>query len=458
MTISKIKKNIEVLLEETIVPEEEQPFEVPENWVWTRIKSIIKTMETRDPKKLDDRVFHYIDVDAIDNKKQSIRQVKEIEIKVAPSRARRKVSKNDVIISLVRPYLKNIACIKEQDDKLVASTAFYVCTPNNSLNSKYLYYYLQTDYSTQYLINHTKGDNSPSVRNIDFEMMPIPLPPLIEQKRIVEKVELLLEKIDEAKQLIEEVGKSFVLRQSVILDKAFVGLLTGEWRNKNGVEFIWKEKKLKDIIKVGPQNGIYKPQSAYGLGTTIVRIDSFYNGKINEWKLLKRLQLEQKDKEIYGLSNDDILINRVNSIEYLGKSALVRNLIEPTVFESNIMRIKLNEKIIPEYLILYLNSSRGLKELRKNAKHAVNQASINQQDVKNVIVPLPTLEEQEMIVQLSRNLLEKNEKASNHNEILLVIDGIKKSILTRAFRSDLATNDPSNEKAIELLIESIRIS
>ncbi len=74
-------------------------------------------------------------------------------------------------------------------------------------------------------------------------------------------------------------------------------------------------------------------------------------------------------------------------MEYLGKSGLVKNLDRACVFESNIMRIKLMEKfILPEYTMIYLNSMYGFKELRKNAKHAVNQSSINQKDVQSCYI------------------------------------------------------------------------
>ena len=96
----------------------------------------------------------------------------------------------------------------------------------------------------------------------------------------------------------------------------------------------------------------------------------------------------------------------VNSMAYLGKSALIRELPEECVFESNMMRISLTtQKAIPEYIIKYLNSVIGVQELRKNAKQAVNQASINQQDVKNVAIKLPKLEEQAEIVRIVDDLL-----------------------------------------------------
>jgi type I restriction enzyme S subunit len=269
-------------------------------------------------------------------------------------------------------------------------------------------------------------------------------------------VERLLNKIDEAKQLIDKAKETFELRRAAILDKAFRGELTAKWRNTHNIFSEWEETTLGELIEAGPQNGLYKPKSAYGDGTLIVRIDNFYNGQINEWNTLKRLQLEKKEIELYGLDNNDLIINRVNSIEYLGKSALVRNLEEPCVFESNVMRIKLNQRVIPEYIVLYLNSSKGLQELRKNAKHAVNQASINQQDVKNPLIPLPKIEEQIEIVNILKGLLEREQLSfisiNTNNQFNL----LKSSILSKAFRGELGTNDPTEESAIELLKEVLQ--
>ena len=124
---------------------------------------------------------------------------------------------------------------------------------------------------------------------------------------------------------------------------------------------------------------------------------------------------------------------------YLGKSALIRELPENCVFESNMMRIILKvEYVIPEYLIKYLNSGLGLQELRKNAKQAVNQASINQQDVKSVKIPVPSLPEQQEIVHILDTVLEKERTAKSAAEqVLEQIDLLKKSILARAFRGEL---------------------
>ena len=217
----------------------------------------------------------------------------------------------------------------------------------------------------------------------------------------------------------------------------------------------WEVIPLGNLILSGPQNGLYKPKDAYGSGTKILRIDGFYDGYVEAWETLKRLTLSVTEIKLYELHLDEIVINRVNSMPYLGKSALIRELPETCVFESNMMRISLNkERIIPEFMIRYLNSQVGLAELRKNAKQAVNQASINQKDVKSVIVKLPFLDEQEEIVRILDSLLTREQQAKEAAEAVLAqIDTMKKAILARAFRGELGTNDPAEEWAGELVKE-----
>lgn len=324
--------------------------------------------------------------------------------------------------------------------------------PKELYDVNFLYWFLKSD-----LFQNNLGDMSRTAvagfNKNDLKNFIVPLPPLKEQQRIVDKIESLFEKLDNAKELIEEARDNFEKRKSAILEKAFRGELTKEWRKDNKIKDEFVDVLLGDIIEEGPQNGLYKPQSAYGEGNMIVRIDNFYNGKINPWDTLKKLKLTEDDIGRYSLENGDIIINRVNSIEYLGKSALVRGLNEICVFESNIMRAKLKENINNEYVIYYLNSLRGLYELRKTAKHAVNQASINQQDVKKALVPLPSLEEQNEVVKILDNLLKAESKVEELTTLEEQIELIKKSILAKAFRGQLGTNCEDDESALDVLKE-----
>lgn len=324
--------------------------------------------------------------------------------------------------------------------------------PNEKVTKMYLYYYLL--YVVDELYSKTHGSGMVHITLKPFKQTEIPVPSLAVQHHIVEQIENLFSKLDEAKEKAQVVVDGFETRKAAILHKAFTGRLTESWRKRNNIELdSWRTILFKDLIVAGPQNGIYKEKSAYGHGTKILRIDCFYGGYLEPWDKLKRVLLSNEEIELYKLNVNDIVINRVNSMPYLGKSALVRELPEMCVYESNMMKVELDHnKVLPEYIIKFLNSPIGLQELRKNAKQAVNQASINQQDVKKVKVTLPNIEEQGQIINILERLDKEDKAAKGKVEYVLEqIDLMKKNILMKAFQGKLGTNIPDEESAVELL-------
>lgn len=152
-------------------------------------------------------------------------------------------------------------------------------------------------------------------------------------------------------------------------------------------------------MTIEPQNGLYKPQFDYvsdGTGVPILRIDSFYEGKVSNLSSLKRLICSEIELKRYSLYENDIVINRVNSIEYLGKCGLIQDFVENTVFESNMMRLHVDEhKFHPVYITKLLCSEFIYQQILRRAKKAVNQASINQKDVQSFVVYMPPIEQQD---------------------------------------------------------------
>ena len=163
------------------------PYEkLPKGWAWCQGNQILNTMKSQKPSG---EKFNYIDIASIDNRQNKITEVKTIAVTEAPSRASRKVKFGDTLFSMVRPYLKNIAFVDEEYSNCIASTGFYVCSPNEALFPKYLFYLMVSDYVVQGLNKHMKGDNSPSINNEDITNFIFPLPPLAEQHRIVQQIE-----------------------------------------------------------------------------------------------------------------------------------------------------------------------------------------------------------------------------------------------------------------------------
>lgn len=158
----------------------------------------------------------------------------------------------------------------------------------------------------------------------------------------------------------------------------------------------WKKLKIKDAVTTEPQNGLYKPQSDYvtdGTGIPILRIDGFYDGMVTDFASLKRLRCSETERQRYLLLEDDIVINRVNSIEYLGKCAHIKELLEDTVYESNMMRMHFDpEYYNPVYICKLLCSQFIYDQIVNHAKKSVNQASINQKDVLDFNIYQPPLD------------------------------------------------------------------
>lgn len=197
-----------------------------DEWKREKLRSYLLPQEAQKP---EGETFRYIDIDAIDNKHQRVREPKTIPVSEAPSRANRKLHANDVVFSMVRPYLKNIAYIDDSMADCIASTGFYVCTCNEYLNSKYLYHFLCADGTLNYLMRFMKGDNSPSIRKDDLLNLLIALPPLDEQREIVRLLDEAFAEEDRARQALEAARAAIPALRRAILARAFRGALgTGD--------------------------------------------------------------------------------------------------------------------------------------------------------------------------------------------------------------------------------------
>ncbi len=173
-------------------------YALPTSWAWVKGKDLFLPMKSTTPKG---NTFKYIDIDSIDNVNQRISAIKVLPSQQAPSRASRYTEKNNILFSMVRPYLRNIAIVTEED--CIASTGFYVCRQRECLDYKYLYYLMTSNYVVDGLNSFMKGDNSPSINKGNVDEYVFPLPPLNEQKRITAKIDELFAVIDQIKQSLE---------------------------------------------------------------------------------------------------------------------------------------------------------------------------------------------------------------------------------------------------------------
>ena len=171
----------------------EIPFDLPSGWEWCRGKTLFIPMQNTTPEG----EIIYVDINSVSNKTNSIEMPKAISAKDAPSRARRKLHVNDILFSMVRPYLRNIALVGKPYGDAIASTGFYVITPSVGLFPRYVFHMVLSPYVIDGLNYYMKGENSPSINNGHVEDFLYPLPPLEEQKRIVARIEELMPLVEQ---------------------------------------------------------------------------------------------------------------------------------------------------------------------------------------------------------------------------------------------------------------------
>lgn len=203
----------------------------------------------------------YIDISSIDNSVQEVNSTTSFTMSNAPSRAQQKVEYGDIIVSTVRPNLKNVAFIKQHDSNLVASSGFCVLRTTDDIERNYLFRYITSDIFTQHLMKLTTGANYPAVRDLDVRDSTIPLPPKSTQLAIVSE----LDKINELIRLKKEQLKDFDnLAQSL-----FYEMFGDPVENEKG----WEVKKLKEIVSdnCSISYGIVQPGDGVENGVPVVR-------------------------------------------------------------------------------------------------------------------------------------------------------------------------------------------
>lgn len=260
---------------------------------------------------------------------------------------------------------------------------------NHGVDREFIAFLLRRQETIDYVMSSVTGARMPRTDMKSLMSLPVPMPSLDEQRRIVDILNRAA-KIKRLRARARELMGEFI-------PALFVRIFGDPVENPMG----WTCEQLGVLIKEGPQNGLYKPKSAYGSGTPILRIDGFYDGNVTDPSNWQQLHLDEVTVKKYALVEDDIVVNRVNSRPFLGKSAIIPKLSEPAVFESNMMRMRLDsDRILPRFLISMLQLESIKERLCSNVKDAINQSSINQTDVRELLVTVPPLDLQRRYTQL----------------------------------------------------------
>lgn len=436
--MARAKKEVALTPEErlqaALVPDWEWPYKLPENWCWLKL------------------------VESFDNHTDSKKKIKQKDYLV-----KGKLAVVDQGQELIGGYTNDVEksysgalpivifgdhtrCIKFVDFPFAqGADGVKVLRPKLFYLPKAFYYALQSV-------------NIPNLgyrRHFPlFNKFSIPLPPFAEQQRIVDRIESLFAKLDEAKEKAQAVVDSFETRKAAILHKAFTGELTAKWREEHGVRMDSWEKKSVGELCISLKYGTAKKSDASG-NVVALRMGNLQQGEI-DWSDLAYSN-DPDDIEKYKLYPGDVLFNRTNSAALVGKTAIYRGE-HPAIYAGYLIKLDYDhDKIIGDYLNYALNTLDAKKYCNSVKTDGVNQSNINAKKIGAYSFNVPSIPEQEKIVSVIQKLLSKEQQSKAAAEAVLdQINLMKKSILARAFRGELGTNDPSEESAVELLKEIIR--
>lgn len=413
-------------LQAALVPESEQPYPVPGNWCWIHLL---------------DSFYNYTDSKKKIPQKEYIKDGDIAVVDQGQDLVGGYTNDRELAFSGNLPVVifgDHTRCIKYIDFPFAqGADGVKVLKPKPFFDAKAFYYAFQ----------NVNIPNMGYRRHFPlFDQYTIPLPPLAEQQRIVDRIESLFVKLDEARQKAQDALDSFETRKAAILHKAFNGELTAQWRKEHGVGMeSWEKVSLVDVCILRS-------------GTTIPVEHELSKGiipyvKVADMNLPENYLTITTSSRFINSCVDSHIIPYGSTIFPKRGGAILTNkkrfiAVPGIIADLNIMAIIPNIELINNWYCYYWMLSIDLRELNNGS----NVPQINNKDMVKLNIPKPSLLEQSEIVRILEDLLSKEQQAKEATEgVVEQIDLIKKAILARAFRGELGTNDPSEENAVELL-------
>lgn len=451
MPKKKTALTIEERLQQALVPAEEQPYEVPENWVWTYISSGFDVTSSKRVHKSDwlsEGVPFYRTRELVKLSEQGYID-NELFISEDLYKTFKKEfgvpQKNDLLISGVGTI--GVPYVISDEKKFYFKDGNVIWLKNKGVfDASYMYYLYKTVFVDNQIHSMSAGTTVDTYTIINAKNTIIPLPPLSEQQRIVERIEELFAKLDEAKERLQEVAERFAVRKAAILHKAFTGELTQQWRLENGVsDESWEEKKLGEVGVLERGRSKHRPRNDERLFGGIYPF--IQTGDIANADMF--IEKHNQTLSDFGMQQSKLFAKNTICITIAANIGKVAILSYDSCFPDSVVGLKTDEKTDFKYVYYYLSTQQ--KELESKAP-ATAQKNINLKVLNDLDIFIPSLPEQHEIVRLIDDLLARERTAQQAAEQALAsIDLMKKSILARAFRGELGTNKASEASALELL-------
>lgn len=455
------KKNTAALspeerIKQALVPADEQPYALPDNWCWTTIGILADVKGgKRLPKGkslIECKTEHpYIRVTDFKDQSVNISKVKFIDEDTFSEIKNYTISNRDIYVSIAGSIGKVGIIPEELDGANLTENAAKV-TNIRGVNQRYLLNALMTEMSQEQMSKATVSTTQAKLALCRIETVCVPLAPLAEQKRIVDRIEELFTDLDKAKEKAQAILDSAEKRKFAILYDVFSGKYTEQWREENGCNIDeWQEMTLQAVCATKITDGTHKTPTYCDEenGVPFISAKDVTTGVIC-WDNIKYITPELHE-ELYARlapQMDDVLLAKNGTT---GIAAIVDT---DKVFDLYVTLAVLrpNKDIINPRFLLHIINSPICKTQFDEHLTGIGVPNLHLRDIKEVVISVPSMLEQAEIVRILDDMLTKEQRICEvAEEMLEKIELMKKAVLADAFRGRLGTNDPADESAVTLL-------
>ena len=437
-------------LAQALVPDWEQPYKVPRNWCWVKLSSLSSliskgTTPTGGKTAYVPEGVHFLRVENInDDGTISHDNIACVTEEMHTGFLRRSMlEKRDILVSIAGTLGKT-GIVQETDLPLNSNQAVaFIRLKTEAIDERYIKNVIDNPIAQELLLGKTKVTSIP---NLTLEIIgdcPIPLAPTAEQQRIVDRIEYLFTKLDEAKEKAQSVLDSFETRKAAILHKAFTGELIGKDKPEEACL-----ESIVETIRIGPFGSALHKEDYVLNGVPVVNPKHITGQQIIPEDKVTISYEKAEELASYKLKENDIVLGRRGE---MGRSAPVAKEQAGWICGTGSMIIRLKQGYDAAFYSQIIASQPVVQYLEENSVGSTLK-NLNEKIVRNLPISNFSLTEQKRTIEILNSILLKEQQAKEAAEAVLEkIDLLKKSILARAFRGELGTNDPTEESALELL-------
>lgn len=361
---------------------------------------------------LSESHFTYVDISSVDRELRAIINPQVVPTNQAPSRAKQETAENDVIVSTVRPNLNTVAVITNEHAGAIASTGFCVLRAQpGKLDARYLFHWISSEATVKQLVGLATGANYPAVSDKTIKSLPFSPPSFFEQQRIaaiLDKADSIRRKRLKAISLTEE-----------FLRAVFIDMFGDPETNQKS----FHKGTIRDLVSSANYGTSEKANEHMGQ-YPILRMNNITYGGGWDFSSMKYVDLDETSAHKYMAKKGDLLFNRTNSKELVGKTAVyMRD--EPMAIAGYLVRVRMNERGNAHYVSGYLNSAHGKRTLEGRAKSIVGMANINAQDMQDIPLLLPPIAQQDKFANI---VVAMQQRLKKHHAFLREAEALREAL------------------------------